>query len=205
MTECIIFLLPPSIDYDSTGFLRISLNFLELYILLYTYTVWQLRLDYCFRRQQTSWFHFSSSSDRGTQDVTVKPKSLYVLVIHPVDLRPHADKWNRIRAYFELLGVSFFHLLIMFSSLGLMKEKPAKAAWSMESMRFLSAWESLGFSLRNSRSKLLQSLGDFCGWQVRDFSFQVNVKKHTEVISILDACNHIYTNGFHIVCSETKS
>lgn len=88
-----------------------------------------------------------------------------------------------------------FHLLIMCSSLGLMKEKPANAAWSMESMRFLSAWDSRGFSLRNSRSKLLQSLGDFCGWQVRNFSL-INVIKHTEVISILDAHKYIYTNGY---------
>lgn len=90
-----------------------------------------------------------------------------------------------------------FHFFIMCSSLGLTKEKPENAAWSMESMRFLSAWERRGFSLRNSRSKLLQSLGDFCGWQFRDFS-QVNVTKHTEAISILDACIQIYTIGFQV-------
>jgi hypothetical protein len=42
-----------------------------------------------------------------------------------------------------------------------MKEKPSKAVWSMESMKFLSLKDSRGFSLRNSRSKLLQSLADF--------------------------------------------
>lgn len=56
------------------------------------------------------------------------------------------------------------HLLIICSSLGLTKEKPLNALWSMESMRFLSPWDRRGFSLRNSRSKLLQSLADFCGW-----------------------------------------
>lgn len=70
----------------------------------------------------------------------------------------------------ELSGVlgsfgrlAVLHLVIICSSLGLTKEKPANADWSMESMRFLSAWERRGFSLRNSRSKLLQSLADFCG------------------------------------------
>lgn len=48
-----------------------------------------------------------------------------------------------------------------------MKEKPAKADWSMESMKFLSPWERRGFSLRNSLSKLLQSFGAFCDWQKR--------------------------------------
>lgn len=65
-------------------------------------------------------------------------------------------------------AVLLSYLAIMGSSLGLMKEKPLKAVWSMESMRFLSAWERRGFSFRNSRSKLLQSLGDFCWWQVRN-------------------------------------
>jgi len=49
----------------------------------------------------------------------------------------------------------------MVSILGLMKEKPLKAVWSIESIRFLSPRERRGFSLRNSRSKLLQSLADF--------------------------------------------
>lgn len=76
----------------------------------------------------------------------------------------------------------------MFSSLGLMKEKPANAAWSMESMRFLSAWERRGFSLRNSRSKLLQSLADFCGRRVRDFS------KFAEVIRFIRSYSRIKSN-----------
>ena len=61
----------------------------------------------------------------------------------------------------------FFYCFLsrMCSNLGLIKEKPLKAVWSMESMRVLSQWDSLGFSLRNSLSKLLQSLGDFCWWQ----------------------------------------
>lgn len=62
------------------------------------------------------------------------------------------------------------HLSIMRSILGLIKEKPAKAVWSIESIRFLSVWERRGFSLRNSRSKLLQSLGPFCDWQRRAVS-----------------------------------
>lgn len=41
------------------------------------------------------------------------------------------------------------------SNLGFTKEKPWKAVWSIESMRFLSLKESLGFSFRNSGSKLL--------------------------------------------------
>lgn len=115
------------------------------------------------------------------------------------------------RAYSKVLGqgrvhttaIMIFHLLIMFSSLGLMKEKPAKAAWSMESMRFLSAWESRGFSLRNSRSKLLQSLGDFCGWQVR-----VNETKLTLEYMVSQMHAIIFTQmdfRNHIVCSEAKS
>lgn len=41
------------------------------------------------------------------------------------------------------------------SNLGFTKEKPRKADWSIESMRFLSLKERLGFSFRNSGSKLL--------------------------------------------------
>lgn len=41
------------------------------------------------------------------------------------------------------------------SYLGFTKEKPLKAVWSIESMRFLSLKESWGFSFRNSGSKLL--------------------------------------------------
>lgn len=48
------------------------------------------------------------------------------------------------------------------SMLGLMNEKPEKALWSMESMKFLSLWDRRGFSLRNSLSKLLQSLAALC-------------------------------------------
>lgn len=80
------------------------------------------------------------------------------------------------------------HLLIICSSLGLTKEKPENAVWSIESMRFLSAWDRRGFSLRNSRSKLLQSLADFCGWQDRNIIMcLINLTKHSTVMGILDA------------------
>lgn len=115
------------------------------------------------------------------------------------------------KAYSKVLGqgpvhttaILLFHLLIMLSSLGLMKEKPAKAAWSMESMRFLSAWDSLGFSLRNSRSKLLQSLGDFCGWHVRVNETKLTLEymvdqMHAIIVTQMDFRNHV-------VCSEAKS
>lgn len=62
------------------------------------------------------------------------------------------------------------------SMAGLMNEKPEKALWSMESMKFLSLWDRRGFSLRNSLSKLLQSLAAFCTWTYKQ---QSNEKRHT--------------------------
>lgn len=56
----------------------------------------------------------------------------------------------------------YLHFSKRCSMVVLMNEKPEKALWSMESMKFLSLWERRGFSLRNSLSKLLQSLAAFC-------------------------------------------
>lgn len=80
-----------------------------------------------------------------------------------------------------------------------MKENPSNADWSMESMRFLSAWESRGFSFRNSRSKLLQSLGDFCVVQVRDF---IKVKV-TNMLYTITFTLMIY--WYNTVCSGKKA
>lgn len=49
----------------------------------------------------------------------------------------------------------------IFSILGFTKEKLLNIFWSMLLISALSAQDSLGFSFRNSLSKLLQSLGDF--------------------------------------------
>lgn len=124
-----------------------------------------------------AWHHVMSSSYSETKEFIVWPKSL--LFLSSIQLNTSSmKKGNRRRAYFRVLwwnhvlreAILSFHLLIRCSSLGLTKENPAKADWSMESMRFLSAWERRGFSFRNSRSKLLQSLGDFCAMQFRNFS-----------------------------------
>lgn len=77
-----------------------------------------------------------------------------------------------------------FHLLIRGSSLGLTKEKPANAAWSMESMSILSPWDNRGFSFRNSLSKLLQSLGDF--WERKVRSYRVTVIRNSTVVPNID-------------------
>lgn len=73
-----------------------------------------------------------------------------------------------------------FHLLIKGSSLGFTKEKPANAAWSMESMSIFSPWDSRGFSFKNSLSKLLQSLGDF--WEGKVRIYRVIVIKNPTVL-----------------------
>lgn len=62
------------------------------------------------------------------------------------------------------------------SIFGLMNEKPENALWSMESMKFLSLWERRGFSLRNSRSKLLQSFAAFCNWKESHISKMIKQK-----------------------------
>lgn len=62
------------------------------------------------------------------------------------------------------------------SIFGLMNEKPEKALWSMESMKFLSLWERRGFSLRNSRSKLLQSFAAFCNRKESHISKMIKQK-----------------------------
>lgn len=77
-----------------------------------------------------------------------------------------------------------FHLLIKGSSLGLMKEKPANAVWSIESMSILSPCDSRGFSFRNSLSKLLQSLGDF--WEGKAGNYAVTVITNSTVVSKID-------------------
>lgn len=83
------------------------------------------------------------------------------------------NKQNGVRACSKVCWSTMFlkslsfHLLISGSILGLTKEKPLNAFWSMVSMSFLSPCERRGFSFRNSRSKLLQSLGDFCRQKIR--------------------------------------
>lgn len=101
----------------------------------------------------------------------VKPKSLHVIVISSTySMRRYREEDKVCFRVLHVLMAISLHFFIIGSSVGLTKENPANADWSMESMRFLSPWESRGFSFKNSLSKLLQSLGDFCVVQIREFS-----------------------------------
>ena len=51
---------------------------------------------------------------------------------------------------------------LMWPTAGLTKEKLLNMVWSTLFMRVRSAHDNMGFSLINSLSKLLTSLGDFC-------------------------------------------
>lgn len=154
----------PQTDNGNTGFWRNSLNFQTLFYTPVQFDSWDM---ITLLASNNILVLFDLFLFWGTEKTKQKKTSL-----SSSGPPPHEDKGNSVRSLLEVMShlrMPFLlsYLVILGSSLGLMKEKPAKAAWSIESMRFLSAWERRGFSFRNSRSKLLWSLGDFCWWEVR--------------------------------------